>query len=527
MVSIIIPPVSDCFMPTLGAAQLVAYLKQQGIATKLYDLSAELQTVLLQQEEMLPMVCGKIKKSDASAVHRYTAFTDALFDGDSVPFQISYDSFTSRWDWKEPDDLTGFLSTHAALLPYIEQLPSLPELKTSEYAAFSISFESQLIPALLIATRLRRQRNLSIIFGGSFFYNYLEAFLKLMSALDLVDCLITGPGERILEAIGRTGIRETARSNQFVASTVFGKTLLRQKSGEHCPEVYLPDFTDLDFSRYFSPIKAFPYMIRNICYYGGCRFCNGDRDCGTVQSKDIRQAFLSMSKIAEADDIHNVYIVDAGLSPHDLRAISIMETPVSFSWIANARFEKELDREELVQGLCHKGCRMLRFGLESGSQRILDLMNKGTDVSVAASILQKLHDVGILTHVYLMFGYPGETNADRVETLRFLEQNRCCISSYSVSIFQPIPGTPVYEEIRSRLHLPTSCGADEEYQRILAEVYPSESEYQDILQTVEKVKSVLAGYAHTNAEFYSANIFSEKQCRTEADNVLSIQFVPL
>ena len=87
--------------------------------------------------------------------------------------------------------------------------------------------------------------------------------------------------------------------------------------------------------------------------------------------------------------------------------------------------------------------------------------------------------------------------------------------------------SPVYEEIRSRLRLPTSCGADEEYQRILAEIYPSESAYQDILQTVEKVKSVLAGYAHTNVEFYSANIFSDEQYRTKTDDVLSIQFVPL
>jgi hypothetical protein len=527
MVSIIIPPVSDCFMPTLGAAQLTAYLKQQGVAAKLYDLSAELQTVLLQQGEMLPKICGEFGADDVSAVHRYAIVTKALFGDDSIPFQISYDSFTSRWDWKVPNDLANFLSTHAALLPYIEQLPSFQELENSTYVAFSISFESQIIPALLIATRIRQQRELPIIFGGSFFYNYAEIFLKLMSALDLVDCLIIGPGERILEAIGRNGILETARSGQFAVSTVFGKTLLRQKPGERCPEVYLPDFTDLDFSRYFSSVKAFPYMIRNICYYGGCRFCNGDRDCGTVQSKDIRQAFLSMSKIAKADNIYNVYIVDAGLSPHDLRMISGMETSVPFSWIANARFEKELNQEELIQGLRHKGCRMLRFGLESGSQRVLDLMNKGTEVSVAASILQKLHDVGILTHVYLMFGYLGETNADRAETLQFLEQNRCYISSYSVSIFQPIPGTPVYDEVLSRLHLPISCGADEEYKRILAEIYPSESSYQDILQTVEKVKLVLAGYARTNAEFYSANIFSEKQYSSKTDDVLSIQFAPL
>lgn len=525
MVSIIIPPVSDCFMPPLGAAQLVAYLKQQGIVAKLYDLSAELQTVLLQKGETLPEAGPA--EGDASTVRRYIAVTNALFGGDSVPFRISYDNFTSRWDWRAPNDLTGLLSAHEVLLPYIERLPSLPELETSTYAAFSISFESQLIPALLIAARLRRQRKLSVIFGGSFFYNYAKAFLKLLSALDLVDCLITGPGERILEAIGRDGIRKTAHSGQFTASTVFGKTLLRQNPGERCPEVYLPDFTDLDFSHYFSPVNAFPYMIRNICYYGGCRFCNGDRDCGTVQCKDIKRAFLSMSKIAGVCDVHNVYIVDAGLSPHDLQTISAMEVPVPFSWIANARFEKELDREELVQGLHRKGCRMLRFGLESGSQRVLNLMNKGTEVSVAASILQKLHAASILTHVYLMFGYLGETNADRAETLRFLEQNRRYIDSYSVSIFHPIPGTPVYEEVRARLCLMASCSADEEYQRVLAEIYPSESTYQDILETVEHVKAVLAGFAHTNSEFYSANIFSDEQRHAEADGALSIQFMPL
>ena len=199
MISIIIPPVSDCFMPTLGAAQIAAYLKQQGIATKLYDLSAELQTILLQQGEMLQKnIHTKLKDS---TLQRYTAITNALFGDDSIPFSISYDDFSSHWNWREPDNLNGLLATHKALLPYIEKLQSLGELESSEYVAFSISFESQLIPALLIAALLKLQRNILVLFGGSFFYNYGETFLKIMSILDLVDCLIIGPGERILENI--------------------------------------------------------------------------------------------------------------------------------------------------------------------------------------------------------------------------------------------------------------------------------------------------------------------------------------
>lgn len=512
-------------MPTLGAAQLTAYLRQQGIATKLFDLSAELQDLIIKRGEILPEVGyanGKI-----SILKRYTSIINALFGDGSVPFKLSYDNFTSRWDWKQPDNLTSLLYAHKALFPFIEILPSLPQLESAAYVAFSISFESQIIPALLIAAHIRRQRKISVIFGGCFFYNYTDIFIKVMCTLDIVDCLITGPGEKILESISRIGIKETATSNHFISSTINGKTLFRQKPNEWSPKVYIPDFTDLDFSNYFSPVNAFPYMIRNICYYGGCYFCNGDRDCGTIQSKDVKKAFRSMSKIAKECDIYNVYIVDAALSPHNLKMISDIESPITFAWIANARFENCLNQEDLAQKLRNKGCRMLRFGLESGSQKVLDLMNKGTQVSVAASILQKCHSVGILTHIYLMFGYPGETFSDRIKTLQFLEQNRCNIDSYSVSIFQPMPRTQVYKEIKTRLCLSKKCNADEEYQRILMEVYPSESAYKNILDTIEKVKSIMADFAYTNTEFYSANIFSEQHYCTKKENSLSIQFKPI
>ena len=525
MLSIIIPPVSDCFMPTLGAAQLAGYLKQKNIDTKLYDLSAELQTVLLQEGSKLSIPLPEKDKS--STVHRYAAITRALFDDNITHFKLSYDFFSSSWDWREPDNLTGLLSVHKALLPFIDAIPSIPELECSTYAAFSISFESQLIPSLLIAERIRRNTNIRIIFGGSFFYNYLDACSKLMSTLDIIDCIIVGPGENILEAIGRDGIDNAVLSGHFSVGNIMGRTLLRLKAGERCPVVYHPDFTDLDFNLYFSSVHAFPFMIRNTCYYGSCRFCNGDRDCGTVQSKSVRKAFLSMSQIADECDVHNVYIVDAGLSPYDFKIISSTKTLIPFSWIANARFEKELDQIDLLREIQCKGCRMLRFGLESGSQRVLNLMNKGTNVQTAASILKKLHTVGILTHVYLMFGYYGETKEDRAETVRFLEQNRSYIDSYSVSIFQPIPGTVVYEEVKKKLCLPSKCNASEEYQQILAEIYPSECEYQDILNTIEQVQSVLAGYSHTNAEFYSANIFAEELSSGDEEKHMSIQFMPL
>ena len=525
MLSVVIPPVSDCFMPTLGAAQISSYLKQRGIVAKLYDLGAELQTIILQHGEKL-LESEELTK-ELSIVKKYILVTKRLFGENPIPFKISYDDFTSSWDWKNPDNLTELLSAHKTIIPYIELLPSLSELKSSQYIAFSISFESQLIPALLIAAVLQKHKKITVIWGGSFFYNYAEASIKLLTTLNIIDCLIIGPGERILESICCCGIHKTINSKEFVSSTLFGKIILQQKSTEQHPTVYLPDFKDLDFSRYFSSNHAFPFMIRNTCYYGSCKFCNGDRDCGIIESKNIKKAFQSISEIVRECDIDNVYIVDAALSPHGFQTIAAMDEPVSFSWIANARFEEVLIQEDLVKRLKQKGCRMLRFGLESGSQRVLNLMNKGTKVNTASSILKNVHSAGILTHIYLMYGYLGENQKDRVETLQFLKKNRHYIDSYSISIFQPIPKTPVYEEIKSKLHLPTNCGADEEYQRILKVIYPSEIQYQEILNSVEQTKNILAGFAHTNAEFYSANIFSENHSLSKKNDSLSIQFTPL
>lgn len=513
-ISIIIPPVSDCFMPTLGAAQIKAYLSQKAIPTKLYDLSAELQNLILCQAgyNTIP--------SHTSAIEKFNNSVNILFNADSVRFKISYDSFESEWNWRKPDRLCDLLSIHAKLIKYLDRLSSISEISNSSYAAFSISYESQVIPALLIAALLWERNKISSIFGGSFFYTYAKTFANSLRAFDFVKYLIVGPGEIILERIAKGGFA------QEFQSPIFDKGILQQPATDSYPQIYFPDFKDLDFSYYFSQAKAFPYIIHNTCYYGYCKFCNGDRTNNILQNKDVNIAFKSMADISKNINIYNIYIVDAALSPRDFSIISDIQYTIPFSWVANARFEKILIQTHLLQKLFHKGCRMLRLGLESGSQQVLNKMRKGTDISLAAKILKNLHNAGILTHIYLMLGYPCETNTNRYETIRFLEHNKQYIDSYSLSIFQPIPGTPVYEEMRERLTLIDSGNCDEIYQHIVDEVYKSEKDYQNILDTVENVKNILSGYSKTNIEFYSANIFSDSYGLSTGSTDLSIQFMP-
>jgi radical SAM superfamily enzyme YgiQ (UPF0313 family) len=103
----------------------------------------------------------------------------------------------------------------------------------------------------------------------------------------------------------------------------------------------------------------------------------------------------------------------------------------------------------VVLALAAAGCRMVWIGAESGSQRILDAMDKGVRVEQirqAASLLQR---AGIAVGLFLQFGYPGETWSDIEATLALLREVNP--DDIGVSVSYPLPGTKFYERVRAAL----------------------------------------------------------------------------
>lgn len=512
MMSLIIPPVSDCFMPTLGAAQLVGFLKQQGIQSKLYDLSAELQNLICKVENI----------NNSPSLTIYKQITQNLFTLDNDGFQLSFDNFISRWNWRRPDTYDDLVVLHKKFLQYLKALPSMKEILEAQYVGFSVSFECQLIPSLLIASILKeKNKEIKIIMGGSLFYNYFKDVSKILYSMNIIDCIVVGTGEKVLLAIARKGLK----SLDTIAKKCKGRYLIDTTKDNLQNDTYIPDFSDIDFSKYFSAVHAFPYMINSICYYGKCKFCNGDRNSNLLQNKNIELAIRDIFSLLENTGINNVYIVDAALSPSNIKKIANMSMCKRFNWIANARFERLLDDYNLVSCLRGNGCRMLRFGFETASQKILDSMNKGTNISIAESILRKTHKAGILNHLYIMFGYWHETDEDRTITLEFLERNKNYIDSYSISIFQPIPNTHVYGELLKEIQTINPSLEQVSYEHIISILYPSEEYYSKIMKYVEEVKKILHSYARTNEEYYSANIFNDVDVNMSETDI-SIQFTP-
>ena len=102
-----------------------------------------------------------------------------------------------------------------------------------------------------------------------------------------------------------------------------------------------------------------------------------------------------------------------------------------------------VDRE-LLRRMYSVGCRWITYGIESGSQVILDEMRKDVKVARALDVVRWTQNAGIVTNPTFMVGYPSETRATAMETVRFMKQAR--LNPDSLFFATPYPGTPLFEQ---------------------------------------------------------------------------------
>jgi anaerobic magnesium-protoporphyrin IX monomethyl ester cyclase len=106
-------------------------------------------------------------------------------------------------------------------------------------------------------------------------------------------------------------------------------------------------------------------------------------------------------------------------------------------------------RDGTIDALRRAGCEIVWIGAESGSQKILDAMEKGTTVEQIHEAARLLHAAGIQVAFFLQFGYPGETRDDVEMTLQMVR--RCRPDDIGMAVSYPLPGTPFHERVKDQL----------------------------------------------------------------------------
>jgi anaerobic magnesium-protoporphyrin IX monomethyl ester cyclase len=138
---------------------------------------------------------------------------------------------------------------------------------------------------------------------------------------------------------------------------------------------------------------------------------------------------------------------------------------------------KSLSRADLllrpgeVEALRDAGCEIVWIGAESGSQAILDAMEKGTKVAQIEAAAAKLKAAGVKVGFFLQFGYPGETLDDIEETFRMIR--RCSPDDIGMSVSYPLPGTKFYRSVEDQLGQTRNWKDSNDFAMLYSGPYPT------------------------------------------------------
>lgn len=261
-----------------------------------------------------------------------------------------------------------------------------------------------------------------------------------------VDCIITGEAE-----ITILNVLEKLERGLPIDKVIPGQPV------ENLDELPLPerDIFDLEKRLKLPGIFPFPTKYVGVLASRGCGF-----NCKFCQPLE-RKIFGKKLKFRSIDNVLKEVVLlkerygadfimfqDDQLTQNKgwlLELCAALKT-VDVNWGALARVDTVT--EQVIKSMKEAGCLVLQFGFESGSQRILDFLRKGTKVGQAIETARLCRENGILIFANYMMGIPTETEADLQDTYRLMKTINPEI--HAGSYFSPIPGSDLYEYCKER-----------------------------------------------------------------------------
>lgn len=179
---------------------------------------------------------------------------------------------------------------------------------------------------------------------------------------------------------------------------------------------------------------------------------------------------------------------------------------------------------DTVRALRRAGCAEVWLGVESGSQKILDAMDKGTRVEQIAKARENLRNEGIRACYFLQFGYQGETWEDIQKTVKLVQDTRP--DDIGVSVSYPLPGTKFFERVRAQLGEKTNWSDSEDLSMMFQGAYTDEFYHalHDALHArVDSWNSSdphIAGNGPSADQLWNQVVQLEKSCRNARPTVV-------
>ena len=333
--------------------------------------------------------------------------------------KLSYDTFRDRI-LQTPSDFIGVTATTL--------------LYKSAMQILTIAKEAQ--PSAITAV------------GGSHGTFWDENTLREYPAVDLI---VRGEGEETL-----VDLAEKIENHQTL-SGVLGITYRDNDKICRTPDrPYIKDLDSIPFpAHHLMPLDnlkhngklLIPLVSSRGCVYW-CDFCSTVRMFGRgYRMRSAKNVVDEMEFVHQTYGVDQVTFYDDAFSVDRARVLQICKElhnrNLKLIWDCGTRVDM-VDRE-LLKTMKDAGCIAVWMGVESGSEAVLNAMNKSIKLEQTRQAYKTAHDVGLMTIANVVLGFPGETEQTAKQTIRFVQQlNPEDVGFYLAT---PYPGTPMYDQV--------------------------------------------------------------------------------
>ena len=312
--------------------------------------------------------------------------------------------------------------------------------KNPDMIGMSVTGYSQLIPALTLASLIKeKNKNIHITIGGNAVTRIAENLVLHKNYFDVVDSAITHEGELPLHFLINS--LKNKKDLTSVPNLIYrenNEIITNPKTKpEKISDLPAPDFEEYKSEDYLAPVLSLPFYATRGCYWNRCTFCDHSLiyDNNYVQ-KQAQKIVDELEHLSKTYSVKHFHFHDECISPALCKKISdeIVVRNLEIYWSLNARIEKQFSREVTDQ-MYNAGCRLVSIGVESFNDQTLNRMDKGSTVQRIKEIVKNFSDSKILTHGFIIVGFPGETFADVSDTINFIKENEDILHYVGVSTF--------------------------------------------------------------------------------------------
>lgn len=348
--------------------------------------------------------------------------------------------------------LAGFLRAHSVPVRIVDELAGEDVMQAVEEWRPDIVGITATTPLVKRAYALAdqcRQRSIRTVMGG------VHASVMTDEALAHADVVVKGEGERALLDIVTQGVSRGVVTAPVIEDLDVlprpARDLLRMDFYAHTlerhPESYL---------HFVPPGSRVAAMLTSRGCPFNCIFCHNTWRDTPFRFHSARRVVDELGELCSEYAVQAVFFIEDNFfaGKQRLRQICRLMTDhdIRVTWGCNARVS-DIDRE-LLATVKEAGCRQITFGFESGSQRVLDTLRKGTSVEQNWEAVRICNETGIAPQGTVMVGSPGETVEDIRKTQQFILNAR--IDSVGVCLATAYPGTELWRRIERSKGIPNS-----------------------------------------------------------------------